>query len=68
MLVRDLLGAVLVDDVVVGGPHRVRVAEVDLVLAWPGLALRVLDDETRAFIPFLISRISGSSYEVASTW
>ena len=43
VLERDLLGAVLVDDVVVGHRHRVRVAEVDLLLAGPGLALRGLD-------------------------
>ena len=43
MLERDLLGAVLVDDVVVGHRHRVRVAEVDLLLAGPRLALRGLD-------------------------
>ena len=39
----DLLGAVLVDRVVVGAAQRVRVAEVDLVLAEVALALRVLD-------------------------
>ena len=39
----DLLGAVLVDRVVVGGPQRLAVAEVDLVLAEVALALRVLD-------------------------
>ncbi len=39
---RDLLGAVLVDRVVVGHRQRVREAEVDLLLAGPGLALRGL--------------------------
>jgi hypothetical protein len=38
----DLLGAQLVDDVRVGGGQRVRVAEVDLVLAREALALGVL--------------------------
>ena len=40
---RQLLGAVLVDDVVVGHRQRVGVAEVDLVLSRPRLALRGLD-------------------------
>ena len=40
---RDLLGAVLVDDVVVGHRQRVGEAEVDLLLARPRLALRRLD-------------------------
>ncbi len=39
----DLLGAVLVDDVLVGGAQRGAVAEVDLVLAEVALALGVLD-------------------------
>ncbi len=41
--VRDLLRAVLVNHVGVCHPHRVRVAEVDLLLARPGLTLRALD-------------------------
>ena len=40
--VRDLLRAVLEDHVVVGHRDRVRVEEVDLLLAGPGLALRAL--------------------------
>ena len=44
----DLLGAVLVDRVVVGGAQRVRVAEVDLVLAEVALALGVLDRQPGA--------------------
>ncbi len=40
----DLLGARLVDHVVVGGLERLAVVEVDLVLAEVALALRVLDD------------------------
>ena len=40
---RDLLGAVLVDDVVVRHRQRVGEAEVDLLLARPRLALRRLD-------------------------
>jgi hypothetical protein len=39
---RDLLGAVLVDRMVVRHRERVRVAEVDLLLARPGLALGAL--------------------------
>ena len=46
--VRDLLRAVLVDDVVVGHRQRVGEAEVDLVLARPRLALRGLDLDARA--------------------
>ena len=45
---RDLLGAVAVDDVVVGHPQRLLVAEVDLVLAEVALALGVLDEHARA--------------------
>ena len=41
----DLLGAVLVDHVPVGGRERLAVAEVDLVLAEVALALGVLDHE-----------------------
>src|SRR5262249_27692897 len=47
LLVGDLLGAVLVDDVVVGGAQRVGEAEVDLVLTGAGLALRTLDAQSR---------------------
>jgi hypothetical protein len=43
LLAGDLLGAVLVDDVRVGGGQRVRVVEVHLVLAEVALALGVLD-------------------------
>ena len=43
LLGSDLLRPVLVDHVVVGGRERLRVAEVDLVLAEVALALRVLD-------------------------
>ena len=43
LLRRDLLGAVLVDRVVVRGAERGAVEEVDLVLAEVALALRVLD-------------------------
>ena len=43
----DLLGAGLVDRVVVGRRQRVVVAEVDLVLAEVALALRVLDAHVR---------------------
>jgi hypothetical protein len=43
LLVGDLLGAVLVDRVLVGGPQHRAVAEVDLVLAEVALALGVLD-------------------------
>ena len=43
LLMRDLLGAVLVDHVIVGDPQRVREAEVDLVLPRPRLPLRALD-------------------------
>src|SRR5919106_190489 len=49
--VRDLLRAVLVDDVVVGHRERVRVAEVDLLLAGPRLALRGLHADARALHP-----------------
>ena len=49
--VRDLLRAVLVDDVVVGHRQRVGVAEVDLLLAGPRLALRGLDADARAVHP-----------------
>ena len=48
LLVRDLLGAVLVDDVVVGRAQGVREAEVDLVLPRPRLALRALDPHAGA--------------------
>ena len=44
----DLLRAVLVDRVLVGGAQRVGVAEVDLVLAEVALALGVLDDDAGA--------------------
>ena len=44
----DLLDAVLVDRVAVGGGDRVRVAGVDLVLPVPGLALGELDRDARA--------------------
>ena len=44
----DLLGAVLVDHVLVGRAQRGAVAEVDLVLAEVALALRVLDRHARA--------------------
>ena len=43
LLSRDLLGAVLVDHVVVGDRQGLAVVEVDLVLAEVALALRVLD-------------------------
>ena len=49
--VRDLLGAVLVDHVVVGHPQRVGVAEVDLLLPRPRLALRALDRDARRLHP-----------------
>ena len=42
---RDLLGAVLVDHVVVGHRQGVREPEVDLLLARPRLALRGLDPD-----------------------
>ena len=45
---RDLLGAVLVDRVVVRHRHRVGEAEVHLLLTRPGLALRALDRDARA--------------------
>jgi hypothetical protein len=45
---RDLLRAVLVDDVVVRRAERVREVEVDLVLAEVALALRVLHPHARA--------------------
>ena len=48
---RDLLGAVLVDDVVVGHRQRVVVAEVDLLLPGPRLALRGLDADAGAVHP-----------------
>src|SRR5262249_26253908 len=44
----DLLDAVLVDRVTVGGGDGVGVAEVELVLAVPGLALRELDGDPGA--------------------
>ena len=44
---RDLLGAVLVDRVLVRGAQRVRIVEVDLVLTEVALALRVLNDHPR---------------------
>ncbi len=44
---RDLLGAVLVDRVIVGRRERVGVAKVDLLLAGPRLALRALDGDAR---------------------
>ena len=44
----DLLGAVLVDGVVVGGSHHLVVLEGDLVLAEVALALGRLDHESRA--------------------
>ncbi len=44
----DLLGPVLVDDVVVGHGERVRVDEVDLVLPRPGLAFRALHGDPGA--------------------
>ena len=47
VLVRKLLEAVLVDRVVVGHRDGVRVAEVDLLLSRPRLALRVLDRDAR---------------------
>src|SRR5437764_1241140 len=49
--VRDLLGTVLVDDVVVGHRQRIGVAEVDLLLPRPRLALRCLDVDARAVHP-----------------
>jgi hypothetical protein len=49
--VRDLLDPVLVDRVPVGGGHGVRVADVELVLAVPGLALGELDRDPRALHP-----------------
>ncbi len=48
LLRRDLLGAGLVDHVVVGGGERLVVAEVDLVLAEVALALRVLHSHAGA--------------------
>ena len=47
MLVRNLLGGELVEDVIVGHPQRVLVAEVDLVLAQVALALGILDLKAR---------------------
>jgi hypothetical protein len=44
----DLLGAVLVDDVVVRHGHGVREAEVDLLLAGPGFALGRLHPDAGA--------------------
>src|SRR6516162_5065317 len=44
----DLLYAVLVDRVTVGGGDSVCVAEVELMLAVPGLALRELDRDPGA--------------------
>jgi hypothetical protein len=49
--VRDLFGPVLVDDVVVGHRERVRVAEVDLLLAGPGFALGGLHADPRRLHP-----------------
>src|SRR5439155_26336348 len=51
VLVRDLLGAVLVDHMVVGHGHGVDVAEVDLVLPGPRLALRALNGYPRSDHP-----------------
>jgi hypothetical protein len=42
----DLLGAVLVDRVLVGGSHHFVVLEGDLVLAEVALALGRLDDQS----------------------
>ena len=50
----DLLRAVLVDHVAVGHLQRVGVAEVDLVLAVPGLALRELDGTPALSMPLRI--------------
>src|SRR5437588_9541666 len=49
--VRDLLGAVLVDGMIVGHRHGICVAEVDLLLAWPRLTLRALDRDPGAVHP-----------------
>src|SRR5437016_831721 len=46
--VRDLLGAVLVDDVVVGGGHGLAVVQVDLLLPGAPLALARLDRDAGA--------------------
>ena len=46
---RDLLGAVLVDRVLVGHVDGRRVLEIDLVLSRPPLALRALDGDARGF-------------------
>src|SRR5262249_5641788 len=48
LLVRDLLRAVLVDDVVVGRRDRLAVAKVDLLLPRAPLALATLDDDSRS--------------------
>jgi hypothetical protein len=64
LLGRELLGAVLVDRVRVGGRQRVLVGEVDLVLAEVALALGVLDREPAAAISRRIRPSSGSSREV----
>ena len=60
----DLLGAGLVDHVVVGGGQRLVVVEVDLVLAEVALALRVLHSHARAAIELRMRRISGSTRAV----
>src|SRR4029453_11928822 len=48
LLVRDLLRAVLVDDVVVRRRDRLAVAQVDLLLPGRPLALAALDGDTGA--------------------
>ncbi len=49
--VGDLLGAILVDRVVVGHRQRVREAEVDLLLSWPRLAFGRLHAHARRLHP-----------------
>ena len=66
LLGRDLLGAVLEDCVLVGGPQRVGVAEVDLVLAEVALALESSTTIPAPAIELRIRRSSGSTRAVPS--
>lgn len=60
VLVGDLLGAVLVDDVVVAGDQRVGVPENDFLLAPVAFALDGFEAQAGADHPRRMSRSSGS--------
>ena len=59
--VRQLLDAVLVDDVVVRHRERVRVAEVDLLLARPASPFELSTGMPAPAMPLRTARRNGSS-------